>query len=204
MTAYLRTGFLVATFALAVPCAAWPQGSFTADAPAATVAGYFGVYFDNAFHRSVSFQRPGFLLGVRAAAAVHPRLRIVGDLGFAEVDGVGMIGGTTTDYYVYGRESILLTAGVNTSLPSRALVAEVRVGAAWLRIDEDGRVGQPPEEFDAYFGGFTPHPIVTAGVGWRLPLALPVEFELRVDDTVFVDDAFWSHSPSARVLIRWP
>lgn len=207
MMIYLRTAALATTLALAIPCAAWPQAS-SETTPPASVGGYLGAYFDNAYFRSVSLERPGLVLGVRMAGAVHPGLRIVGDLGFAQVDGVGTIGGTTTDYYVYDRHSILLTAGLSSSLPGRALAgfaADLRVGAGWLRIEQDRQVGQPPEEFDAHFrGGFTPHAIVAAGLGWRLPQAVPGDLELRVDDTVFLDEEYWSHSPSVGVLIWWP
>ncbi len=192
--------FLVLFFLLVAPSSLAGQ----TEREGLLVTPYLGVHFDNAFRSGTGFSREGLLAGVRATHPLGPRLGLVADAGWAEVNDVGTLG-VGPDVFVYGVDQAHLTLGVDRALvsgPTEVLLG-LQAGAAWRSEEVEGTRGDPLPQWDET-GGWTAHPVAVPSLTIRRAVGRRLGVELRVQDQLMLADADVGHSPglSMGVAVR--
>ncbi len=136
----MRRPFLCAT---AFVVAMWPTATRAQQARSSSWSGelYTGLYIDG-YDLGDDGDKTGAADGLRVAHAVARYLRLVVDVGYARSHDV-----TThfRDYYVYGNEWVISTAGVDATLGTGRTNGVVGFGAGvgWQRFRSEGQVGSP-------------------------------------------------------------
>jgi hypothetical protein len=109
-----------------------------------SVEPYAGRYYDNAGTSGTAFNEHGWMGGLRLGLAVADRMRLVGDVGFAQVNGVARAG-SPQDYTIFGSQTWLVTGGVEADLipgDTRASLS-LQGGKAWRDLRQQETVGNP-------------------------------------------------------------
>jgi hypothetical protein len=154
--------------------------------------------------------RPGVIAGVNLGYATGSRTRLSATLARAEVDDFGKFGSEPGNYFVYGRNTWLATAGAEYDLvqgPTRLAVG-LHAGVAADREVREETVGTPSpavrEQYDqALSGGYGAlHPVVAPGVSLTLPVFRNLGVTLGARDFVFVGDERWTHRPAGTLTLR--
>lgn len=180
---------------------------------------FVGAYLDESFHyqeRAAAIpeetrdRRPGVVAGVNLGYALGSRTRLSATVARAEVNDFGKFGSEPGNYFVYGQNTWLATAGAEYDLvqgPARLSVG-VQAGAAADREEREEVVGTPSpevrEQYDAALSGGRGalHPMVAPGVSLTLPVFRNLGVSLGARDFVFVGDERWSHRPAATLTLR--
>jgi hypothetical protein len=120
--------------------AAWPatasaQWVSTARGPVwdrFTLEPYAGRYYDNAGTRESGFNEAGWMGGLRLGLSLADRIRLVGDVGYAQVDDAERIG-TSPNQTVFGSQNWLVTGGMEVDVIPGGTRASLSLlgGAAW-------------------------------------------------------------------------
>jgi hypothetical protein len=146
---------------------------------------YVGRYYDNAGVTGSGFNEHGWLAGLRLGLAVADRMRLVGDVGFAQVDDVARVG-TAQDYALFGSQNWLVTGGVELDVvpgDTRGTLS-LQGGRAWRNLRQLETVGEPgiiplPE-------AESPVTVLAPGFSIRQRVAPRADLKLAVQDYIFV------------------
>lgn len=191
-----RTLFTAALLVAAIwPSAATAQYVSHARGPVwdrFTFEPYVGRYYDNAGADDSGFNDHGWLGGVRVGVSVADRVRFVGDVGYAQVDGVVRIG-ETPDHAVYGSQNWLVAGGVELDVvpgDTRGTLSMLG-GRAWrdLRQQEVFGPGSHPRP-----GTDSPVTLLAPGFAIHQRLAPRADLKLGVQDYIFVGADPVSHN----------
>jgi hypothetical protein len=103
------------------------------------------------------------LFGLRIGYLLGSRTRLLGNVGYSKSDNVSNPQGTTS-FFVYDNTWVFTTGGAEFDVvPGRTSASiGLQAGAAWRRVDLDGRVGLP-SGFPEDDSGFSSQEIVIPG-----------------------------------------
>jgi hypothetical protein len=150
-----------------------------------TLEPYAGRYFDNAGTSGSGFAQAGWLGGVRLGLSVADRIRLLGDLGYAQVDEAQRFG-TNVNYVVYGSQNWLMTGGVEVDVVPGDTRASLSLlgGAAWRELRQQEQIGNAhgflPPDTDSRTRVLVP------GFSIRQNIAPRADFKLGVQDYIFI------------------
>lgn len=158
-----------------------------------TLEPYAGRYYDNAGTAATGFNDFGWIGGLRLGVVLADRVRLVGEVAHAQVDGVAQVG-TMPDYSVFGSETWLVTGGLEADLipgDTRGSLS-LKGGKAWRDLRQQGTFGQAgPIEAPA---SDSPVTVLVPGFAIRHRLAPRADLMLGVQDYIFVGEEPASHN----------
>jgi hypothetical protein len=182
--------------AFLVPAAASAQHVSHARGPVwdrLTLEPYAGRFYDNAATQGSGFNDHGWLGGLRLGVAVADRIRVVGDVGYSQVDGVARVG-AGADQAVFGSQSWLLTGGVELDLVPGDTRGSVSLlgGRVWrdLRAQDWTGTGEPP----AAPGVNSPATTIVPGFSIHQRIAPRADLRLGIQDYILTGDEPASHN----------
>mgnify|MGYP002780452135 CR=1 FL=1 len=148
--------------------------------------------------------KPGLLAGLSLSYGLTNRTRLTGTFGYTEVNGFGKYGDDAANYFSYGKDSWLASAGAEYDvLRGRTGLSLGLQGGVIADIEEhEGVVGSPSEVTKDQYGAYFPssygliHAVAVPTVGLSRRLGSSVTLRLDVRDYVLVDDVEWSHRPA--------
>jgi hypothetical protein len=170
------------------------------------VTPYAGAFLDGNFGGDPT---AGVLGGARLAFALSDRLRLVGDVGYSEVDGVGRVG-PADGSLLYGNDWFLTTAGAewDAAPGGTALSLGVQLGAGWRRNEDEGNdIGVPDPALRGQLraGGWSSVDAVVPGIALRQQLGSRAALRLALQDyilDVLEGPAFHSPALTLGVTVR--
>jgi hypothetical protein len=158
-----------------------------------TLEPYVGRYYDNAGTAGTGFNDHGWMGGLRLGIAAADRFRLVGDVGYAQVDGVTRIG-SAQDYTVYGSQNWLVTGGVELDVVPGETQGSLSLlgGMAWRDLRQQEVIGQPTAPGLAIDD--SPFTVLVPGFSLRQRIAPRADFKLGIQDYIFVGADPVSHN----------
>lgn len=173
---------------------------------------FVGVYFDESAHFEELAQtnlaagrvrRPGLFTGFNLGYALSERARMIGSIGYAEVNDFGKFGSEPGSYYSYGQDSWLATGGAEYDvLPGKTRVSlGLAAGIAATVEDPEGVVGTPSERvtnnYAVSVGSYgTPGAVVVPQISAARQLTPMLALTFGLRDYVVVSDDEWSNRPA--------
>ena len=154
---------------------------------------YVGVYLDGMVPENEREMGP--LLGVRLSYEPMHRLRFLLDVGFSEVNGVGVVSaGTST--FTYGNDWIFTMGGVEFDVVpgNTAGLITLAAGAAWRETEVERRVSGTDDDPD--LGGFSSSAVIAPGVALVHALSPRGAVRIGVQDFIVDVDEDPTHSPA--------
>jgi hypothetical protein len=168
-----------------------------------TLEPYAGRYFDNAGGSGSGFNQAGWLGGVRLGLSVADRIRLLGDVGYAQVDEAQQFG-SSANYIVYGSQNWLVTGGVEVDVVPGDTRASLSLlgGAAWRDLQSQQQVGNVAGMLAP--NSDNPVRVLVPGFSIRQNIAPRADFKLGVQDYIFVgaDPVTHNWALTAGITIR--
>jgi hypothetical protein len=145
---------------------------------------YAGAFRD-AYDISPDDENTAPLFGLRVGYMLGSRTRLLGNVGYSRTDDVSNPQGTTS-YFLYDNTWVFTTGGAEFDVvPGRTSASiGVQAGAAWRRVDLDGRVGLPPGLPDDD-RGFSSQEVVVPSVILRHRLLTRATLTAGLHDYIF-------------------
>jgi hypothetical protein len=181
--------------------AAWPatasaQWVSTARGPVwdrFTLEPYAGRYYDNAGTRESGFNEAGWMGGLRLGLSLADRIRLVGDVGYAQVDDAERIG-TSPNQTVFGSQNWLVTGGMEVDVIPGGTRASLSLlgGAAWRDLRQQRVLGTAPGL--APPAADNPLRVIVPGFSIRQDIAPRADLKLGVQDYIFIGQDPVSHN----------
>jgi len=158
-----------------------------------TLEPYAGRFYDNASTPGSGFNEHGWMGGLRLGVAVADRIRVVGDVGYSQVDGVARTG-AGTDQAVFGSETWLLTGGVELDLVPGDTRGSVSLlgGRVWRDLHSQGWTGTGEPPAAPALGS----PVTTIVPGFSIHQRIAPRADIRVgiQDYILTGDDPTSHN----------
>jgi hypothetical protein len=157
-----------------------------------TLEPYVGRYYDNAGGASSGFNDHGWMGGVRLGVALADRVRLVGDVGHAQVDRVARVGGTQ-EHTVFGSQNWLVAGGVELDVVPGDTRGSLSLlgGRAWRDLRQQEVVGPGAQPAPATGSPFN---MIVPGFSIHQRIAPRADLKLGVQDYIFVGADPVSHN----------
>lgn len=141
--------------------------------------------FNDAYDISPDGRNTGLLLGLRVGYLLGGRSRLLANVGYSESDDVANPL-SSPSYFVYDNTWVFTTGGVEFDvIPGRTSASlGVQAGAAWRRVDFDGRIGSPagvPEADE----GFSSQEVIIPGLTARHRFTSRATLAIGLHDYIF-------------------
>jgi hypothetical protein len=154
---------------------------------------YAGRYYDNVETAGAGFHDSGWLGGLRLGLAATDRFRLLGDIGYAQVDGIATAGGPQ-DHTTFGSQTWLVTGGIELDVvpgDTRGALSLLG-GAAWRELRGQATVGDGAPagvpEVDS------PVSVLVPGFAVIQRIAPRADLKLSLQDYIFIGADPVSHN----------